>query len=446
MRIVFHNPHTLIWYKTPFYHFINELKSVDKYDYLFDGCYGDESQPLYVYLDDASLAPPLTGALRRFSTPLIEFYVWVLMNGLKPSRFKVIRDLASLTGDDVLITFVYEHFTNLTGDFDIPRDRLIDRFKNTRALKVVHLSHYGYHASLASRNCQAAGVDLFVAENNLAKHSSFFRQHFPWYRREVHLLPLVPKKRFVKTVPFRDRKNRAMAMGTITLPMADRDFLDFFGHDRLQPMRQEIYHRAREFADVIDSFISPINAGTPDPGEAPTGLVRLFKRGGATVIKLLWPARVVYSLLENLATLVKILCAYFMPGRQGRVGNNERAYFKFDLVQRYNEYRMFLCPEEIIDLPAIGFVEGMACGCAFIGIRDPMYHQIGLIDKVNYIGYDGTLEDAADKIRYYQKHESELEEIAAAGCSHVHRHFNGPHVYQEFMDFLQGEVTARRRQ
>jgi glycosyltransferase involved in cell wall biosynthesis len=113
-------------------------------------------------------------------------------------------------------------------------------------------------------------------------------------------------------------------------------------------------------------------------------------------------------------------------------------------VQRYNEYRMFLCPEEVVDLPSIGFVEGMACGAAFIGIRDPMYSDIGLIDKVHYIGYDGTLQDILKKIAYYQKNEQELEQIAEAGYNFVRQNFNGPRVAKEFLTYLEGEVIARK--
>ena len=34
---------------------------------------------------------------------------------------------------------------------------------------------------------------------------------------------------------------------------------------------------------------------------------------------------------------------------------------KFDIIQEYNKYKMFVNPEEVIGLPGIGCVEGMAC-------------------------------------------------------------------------------------
>jgi hypothetical protein len=70
---------------------------------------------------------------------------------------------------------------------------------------------------------------------------------------------------------------------------------------------------------------------------------------------------------------------------------------------------MFIVPEEISGLPGIGFVEGMKCGTAFIGKECKMYSDLGLINGINYIGYDGTIGDLINKIIYYQNSAEELE-------------------------------------
>ena len=89
-------------------------------------------------------------------------------------------------------------------------------------------------------------------------------------------------------------------------------------------------------------------------------------------------------------------------------------YHKFDIVAEYNNAKMFVVPEEANDLPGIGFVEGMACGSAYIGLDDPMYKDIGFIQGIHYISYDGTLNDLKNKIIYYQNHNKELENIASS--------------------------------
>ena len=80
-------------------------------------------------------------------------------------------------------------------------------------------------------------------------------------------------------------------------------------------------------------------------------------------------------------------------------------YHRMDIVKKYNEYKMFIAPEESIGLSSVNVVEGMACGCAYIGLDHPMYTDLGMVDKQNYIGYDGTLDDLKSKIRYYQKNK-----------------------------------------
>ena len=104
---------------------------------------------------------------------------------------------------------------------------------------------------------------------------------------------------------------------------------------------------------------------------------------------------------------------------------------------------MFVVPEEANDLPGIGFVEGMACGSAYIGLDDRMYKDIGLIPGKHYITYDGTLEDLKSKIIYYQKNNDELEAIALAGCNFVRKNFNGNSVAKKFYnDLLSDELKS----
>lgn len=98
---------------------------------------------------------------------------------------------------------------------------------------------------------------------------------------------------------------------------------------------------------------------------------------------------------------------------------------------------MFVVPEEINDLPGIGFVEGMACGCAYIGKIDPMYTDLGLKPNYHYVGYDGSLKDLIKKINYYQKYPKELEKIANRGYQFVTKNFNGANVAKKFISDLE---------
>ena len=87
------------------------------------------------------------------------------------------------------------------------------------------------------------------------------------------------------------------------------------------------------------------------------------------------------------------------------------------MVEKFNEYKMCLVGEEILGVPGIGYVEGMACGCAYIGLDSPMYRNLGLIPGVHYISYDGTKEGLRQVIElntitvstYKKRHDSKLQ-------------------------------------
>ena len=73
-----------------------------------------------------------------------------------------------------------------------------------------------------------------------------------------------------------------------------------------------------------------------------------------------------------------------------------------------------------------------------------MYDDIGLIDKVNYISYDGTLSDLIDKIKYYQNHEEELDAIAEAGYKFATTSFTRQKVTEKFLAKLECELKSKR--
>ena len=121
---------------------------------------------------------------------------------------------------------------------------------------------------------------------------------------------------------------------------------------------------------------------------------------------------------------------------------------RMDIVATLNQYRMCIVPEEAIGLPGMTFVEAMACGCAFIGVRGPMYSELGLADRVNYVGYDGSMRDLIATIAYYQDHEAELEAIATRGHDFVAVNLTTPRVMSNFLSQLQrmvGERAVTRR-
>ncbi len=398
-RFIFHNPHVEIWYKTPLFHFLTKQVSVQKYTHLLD-FFTERDKKITVLIDGSSSSIP-NKKLQLLVPTIIEFYLWIIINGLNPFKFKVIRNVSKLTSNDVLFTFIYGNFTSQNGIFGISRENIIRNFAETKAYKVVHATHYMYHAKIGSLNCKDAKIDLFVAENNLVKNSAFFKHYFSWYTKKMYTLPFAPKARYKRFIPFAKRINKAIATGTITYPMNEPDFTSFFKHSMVHPMRVAIFENKEKLNPYLDSFISKITDGK-----------KLVDNSSD----------------KKLAKLFTTISNVF--------SKSQKKYFSMDIVQKYNEYKMFIVPEEINDLPGIGFAEGMACGSVFIGLDDPMYTDLGMQNKIHFISYNGTIDDLKSKIEYYQNNQAELEQIANNGYNFVLQNFDKDKICQDFFNYL----------
>jgi glycosyltransferase involved in cell wall biosynthesis len=424
MDIVFHNPHA-IWFKLNITCFFAGTKSINKYDYLFDYVYESNSK-IRVLIDKSSRASLFRGPLKFIDNPVYDFYAWVILNRLRFSKFEIVTEVKKLKQTDVLFSYLYGSFTYVDlNEFRAPAN-FFNQLKNSEAFKVVHLTHYGYNTEFGSRNTQLAGIDLFVAESNLYTNSNFFRKHFSWYDKSVLVLPYVPQARFNSKKEFSQRLNKALSTGTLTHKMTDKNYINFFGHNILQPLRFEISSNIKDLEPFIDSLITKIKDDNMAVNPLKTGIIDLV----INYIK-----RSFKFLLGDPYRLISLLYYYFFSSSLYSF-KNENNYYKLDIVENYNNYKMFVVPEETIGLPGIGFVEGMACGCAYIGIAHPMYQDIGMIDGVHYIGYDGTLDGLIAKISYYQENENELEVIARKGNDFVKEKFNGDLVGKTLIEKL----------
>ena len=117
----------------------------------------------------------------------------------------------------------------------------------------------------------------------------------------------------------------------------------------------------------------------------------------------------------------------FLLGRQ-------KKYFSFDIVEAFNNHKIFISPEERVGLPSINFVEGMSCGCAYIGIDSQIYKDLGLVKEKHFISYDGTMNDLISKLNYYSNNDNLLRDIAENGYNFVISNFNKNVVKKVFLN------------
>lgn len=315
---------------------------------------------------------------------------WILeKNGIDKKKIVVLKKAEEIQDDDLVILYNIK----TAGYFGM------DQVSAFKALSMLHFHGRANEEALIKKT----GVDCLFNEVNLEKTSELFRKYYhldlPWV---VH--PFVYAERFKPIKPFAQRQNKAFAVGTITYK-EHKEFLSVYTNPCNQPSRKQIKDNPEFFKDTIDCYSSDYLEDNPGKKILPNdnAFVKLYKR--------------IYN--------------------RTHIGKQKK-YFSFDMVEKFNDYKMCIVGEEILGVPGIGFVEGMACGCAYIGIDSDMYRDVGLIPGVHYIAYDGSLEDLKAKIQHYQapEHQQELEQIANAGCAYVRENFHGNAVAQNLLKQL----------
>ncbi|EKD52981.1 MAG: hypothetical protein ACD_61C00186G0018 [uncultured bacterium] len=387
MRLSFYNPHTSIG--RTFISFVLR-KAHNKKNDLFLDIIKSKPCPTALVVDGTASSITSGSSLIKFISDnyfllkiisFLEIYIWCWLNGLNPFKEKIIFDKNYLDKKRDLVF----GFCSLTDTF--LNDKVIKKsfLKTFKGKKLLHATHYFGRTAQVAKNVQSVGVRHLLGEANIAKNS-FFRKYFSFIKK-VYVLPFVLKDRYQSRVPFAKRSNKCFAVGTLLLLSdtyeavsgAHSDYMNFFHTNALHTMRKEIYEKRDIVKKYIDCFISPQTNEKHSPK-------KYFYSG--------WAILKIWASLTN---------------------SDLKKYHSFDIVEKYNQYKMFVCPEENIGLPSINFIEGMACGCAYIGLDSYMYKDLGLQDGVNYIAYDGTLAGLTQKIKYYQAHQTELRNIAQKG-------------------------------
>lgn len=311
-------------------------------------------------------------------------------NKIAKGTIKNIKDPSEIHHDDIVLysgTFLPEQFENVS---DVHGIKIVD-----------HLHFYGdREKSELLKNC---GLQYYMFDVNLKKYSKLYQRNYAWFDGEYIMLPLTYQERFCVKTAFIDRKDKAVAMGTLT-KAAFPDFIEEYGSEYYQPHRKMILDEASNYPEELDSYISEfIEKSLKTVNENDAKILRTMKR----------------------------LYNFYHIGQQ-------KSYFSFDMVNKYNEYKMFICPEDVNGSYGIGTIEGMACGCAMIGWNYGAFEDMGMEAGKHYISYDGTMGDLIAKIRYYQKPENqeELEQIAKTGCEFVRKNFSEENVAKNFLRTL----------
>jgi hypothetical protein len=239
-------------------------------------------------------------------------------------------------------------------------------------LKIFHVGDYFWYrpGSELNRLLERVGVDHLFGYAMHDRHCAYFRSHFPLYAGRVWGVPFGSAPRFVSRKPFRERANRAVAVGSVNplrplheRPANYRETAEFFPDESwFHKFRRQLVLARPRLADCMDSMLPEFPA-TKD--------------------------------------------------------------FNYDLVKTFNEYRMFVSCESIFHFPSAKVFEGSACGTAVICADHACNTEYGFEDGRNCIMYKGhSIEDFREKVVWAQRNEDSVEAIAATGHRHVSDYFS----------------------
>ncbi len=369
MRLIYFSPEIDPMMGVTLTDFFNKKKSAKKLSYLIIESLKNHPNETYFFIKDGKNI-----FKNRFLNKL-KFLFWAKINKY-PIEFRKILDSTSFFGaTDVL-------FCNARRCL---KDNSLEFFISFKSLKkIAHLDHYMTDTGKIAANAKRYKIDAYIASANLYKTSAFFRYFFPFVSRDVYVLPHVAESRFNKKTNFSTRINKAFVAGSIAI--FDRtepylkDFFDYFPDSVYHPMRKKIYDNETILRDFIDH---------------------------------------------------KLYITY-ITSKKNSVAMLKKYHSDFNMVDAYNSYKMFLAPEELSGMSAISFIEGLSCGAVFIGKKGAMYEDLGFRDGVNYIAYNGSLEDLSKKIIFYQKNSEKLKIIADNSYSFFLEKFTQQKVFETF--------------
>lgn len=390
MRIVFVNLHANEMLLKTMSKYVFKQSCAIKHKYLLDYLIKHPEYEVCTYINDRGFSLMHNGNDLLLKWLQIFKYMehkFVLnKNGIDAKKISIIKDVKDIKKDDIII--LYRH-----------HGEQLRHMNENNSFKVVSMIHF-WGSRDEAKMIKQAEIDCMMNESNLETNSEIFRRYYD-YKGPWIVQPFVFEKRFQNKIEFSKRNNRAFAVGTITYKEAP-DFIEVYGDSCDQPSRKQIKDNPEYLEGCVDCYSSDYNedSTTKKYNNSGNGLVEFCKK----------------------------LYNRFHTGQQ-------KKYYSFNMVDKFNEYKMCIVGEEILGVPGIGFVEGMACGCAYIGLKSQMYSDYGMQAGVHYIGYDGSLEDLKRVIQYYQmdEHQEELERIAKTGCEYVRTHFNGDAVAKKLM-------------
>ena len=359
------------WFKKTISQWLRGVRPMDKYEYILDH---------FIDGGEVNVVLPVTGGnffsqlINRFRR-LLRFRLWLLINGLDRSIFKVRCDFDALSEKDVVFGFFHDNFAKIPVCCSESEYRQMVTSAVCKFL--LHLNHYVYGAPSGSELCSRLREVKFVAETRLDVQSDFFSSQFPWYKKKVEMLPFCIQDRFQNQGKF-PRNRRAVSTGAVTFEIHEEHFVNHFGTTYLQPQRKYLLDHSNEVARLDVASVQ--SKGTVQ-------------------------AKVLTTLRKRIAKAIGDFAS-----RINFEASSAADFYTLDLVDFYNDYSYVICSSEIIGLPGIGAFEAAACGAILFEENGSLYAEYGLEAGRHFVEYDGSVRGLAEQIEVISNNP-ELEEM-----------------------------------
>lgn len=248
-------------------------------------------------------------------------------------------------------------------------------------------------------NLYEDGFETFVNEAGV-ESNDFVKTFFNLDRIKNIIMPYTYNDRFCFKKKIEDRSKKVLAIGTLSTVEGIEEYSgyrDFYNTNWVQPQGVKLIKHRHLNKYWMDTEVSYIYQGMLRVNDTDCGLVRTFKK--------------YYNKHHE---------------RQGK-------YMRFNMVDKFNDYTFFVRPEELVGMPSINMIEGMACGCIYFGTMERVYESIGLKPDVHYVKYDGSLSDLRKKHKELLNDRQRIEELSIQGMNYVREMFNPRKVSGDFI-------------
>ncbi|HWJ91874.1 MAG TPA: glycosyltransferase [Flavisolibacter sp.] len=385
------NPHVSDFFASPLSFILLKRRPLRKYGYIFDlSVAGGKKVDILINNAFSGLIPDkifrnIPGFLRTLWLR-IELHYWLKHNKLK-DRVTVHFNSRTIANRRVLLFLCYRNYLNP------------GKLKETCAqfeTVIGHLTHY-YATPSGYSNAVKDIPNLVLACDADVTANPFFRNFFPWYKKEMIIIPFAVYERFKVLTPFEQRKPKAVATGTFHMLELDADqghltdLKEYAKANTVHPLRRLIYENKEKYSGEIDCYCYPY-----------------FE---SNVKKKKWYQKLLPKKLQV----------------------SQSSYFSFNIVDKYNEYKFVIVGEEYYNgLPGVGAFEAMACGCVLLGNRE-CYGGTGLVNGVHFLAHDNSMEQIIALIREGNAAPEQMKRISEAAASFVQANYAPAVLYKKFI-------------